>query len=315
MSGLWLLGRLLCGALAAVVLGCAVFTPADPFDEMHPYIWPRGGQVTLLTCRFTTARPVGVSIEGADEEEEEAAELALDAWERAGLGLRFVRVAEEDAQIRIRWLAGEVMRSGGSQAAGRSIVDCGLNEEGAPRAEIVRARVELPHAIGPDWRGHSRRPSQEERVGRLAHELGHALGFQGHVTWGDDAMQAAPESIRRVGKRLLSGGTLSGGAVAALYARPSGAVIERVSVGDARTDLVDRMHAVARGAGLAGPFLRVGDRAARVFWRDAKAREYGIGIPALAKAYAHPEQIVLLPEARTRVVLPRERDAKPDRGR
>jgi len=229
--------------------------------------------------------------------------------------VRFMRTAEEDAQIHIRWLAGEVKRSGGTQGSGRSIVDCGLNEEGAPRAEIVRARVELPHAIGPDWRGHTFRPSQEERVGRLAHELGHALGFQGHITWGDDPMQAAPESVRRVGKRLLSGGGLSGGALAALYARPSGAVLERVPVDEARTDLVDRMHRVARGAGLAGPFLRVGDRGARVFWRDAKAREYGIGIPGLAKVYANPEQIVLLPEARTRAVLPRERDAKPDGGR
>ncbi|UCE87365.1 MAG: hypothetical protein JSU66_06490, partial [Deltaproteobacteria bacterium] len=155
-------------------------------------------------------------------------------------------------------------------------------------------------------------PSPGELTGAALHELGHALGYQGHAASGDSIMTREWERVAALGERVHAGGPFTAPSLRALYAVPSGTVLRRVSVSTWRTDLFDRMALVAQREGLAGPYARAGDRFGRLFWRSARGGEYGFQIAQLRDAVRDPDALVLLPEARTRRVLPRSRDARPD---
>jgi hypothetical protein len=68
------------------------------------------------------------------------------------------------------------------------------------------------------------------------------------------------------------------------------------------------MQRVAERESLAGPFARVGDAVARVFWRDARGVEYGLQVGDVEGVLRDAGSVVVLPESRTRRVLPRSRD-------
>jgi len=58
------------------------------------YVLPAAGRVTFFLCRFRTGTAIPVSLPGdATEAEAAALRAALQAWERAGLGVRFVELA------------------------------------------------------------------------------------------------------------------------------------------------------------------------------------------------------------------------------
>ncbi|NNL85757.1 MAG: hypothetical protein HKP27_08900 [Myxococcales bacterium] len=153
--------------------------------------------------------------------------------------------------------------------------------------------------------------SAEEFAGAAVHEIGHALGFQGHTTRRGAVMSRDLSVTRRLGARIVAGDSFGAPELVALYAVPSGHVLREVPVEAWRTDLIDRMDGLADEAGLTGPFSRVGDAAARIFWRDAKGLEYGFQIPELPQLLRDPTRLLVLPEARARAALPRSRDQKP----
>jgi hypothetical protein len=295
------------GAVLALLACAAVPGSGGPsgLAGLHPYVLPRAGRVTLLTCRFDPALPIGVALEpGATREEGTATDAALRAWEGAGLGVHFVDAPADHAQIEVAFRDEPLTRADGSAAAGRTVADCRVGE----RIELADARVEIARS----WqaRGGPRAPTREELIGTLVHELGHALGWSGHARRGDLALDAAPEAARRTGERVLAGETLDSPALRALYAVPAGTPLADVAVTPAQTQLVDRFAAVAVRHKLEGPYLRTGDVAARVFWRDpSDASEYGFAVLDLPKVLRNPEKIEIAPEVRARRALPRSRDA------
>jgi hypothetical protein len=204
--------------------------------------------------------------------------------------------------------------------AGRAVVDCVLDgsppelgdRAGALPAQLVRARVELSRQ-GRDALGRPKRHTPEEFTGAALHELGHALGFQGHASFGATALRREPERVRALGADVLAGEPFADASLAALYALPSGCVLAVSPVSRGRTDLVDRMAALAQRGRLAGPFVRVGDTAARVFWSERREPhyEYGLSVVNLAETYADPARVLVVAENRTRGALPRSRDRAP----
>ena len=48
----------------AAILAACVLPAKDPLARMHPYLWASEGRVEWLTCRWTTAQPIGVAILG-----------------------------------------------------------------------------------------------------------------------------------------------------------------------------------------------------------------------------------------------------------
>jgi hypothetical protein len=293
-------------ALVAAFACALVGPPREPFAE-RPYVWASEGRVELLTCRWSGAEPIGVGLAAdADAAEESALDTALGALAGAAPGLRFLRVREGAAPLVVRFVPDPVARADGSLGTGRSVADCRLSAAGV-RAALVAAQVEIARRTPPDWRAEPRPLAPEERIGALLHELAHALGVAGHAAAGDELLSASPEAVRRVGARALAGERIASPALAALYARPSGDRLAEARVEPWRTRDLDRLARLAATHRLDGPYLRAGDAAGRIFWRDARGREWGFLVADLAGLARDPTRLLLLPEANTRDALPRAR--------
>jgi len=280
-------------ALVAGLPGACASRPADPLATLHPYVLPLAQEVVFLTCRWPLERPLSVALpEDASDEERLAIEVALRAWEEAGLGVRFSPSSPDLAAIRLSLTPEAVERDDGRPGIGRAWVDCGAGEKDAP--ELVSARIELARRTPPDWRDHTRPVSSEELAGIALHELGHALGFQGHVRGGDVPMVRNAETLRRLGQRILRGGSIRSPGLRALYAHPTGHELQRTPVSQWRTGRVDRLAALAPELGWQGPFLRAGDASASVFWLDDGGSEVGFWIANLAETLSNPTRILVL---------------------
>lgn len=289
-----------------------------PLERVHPYVMPAQGAVTLFLCRWRTAAPITVSLPSdARPEELRLIRQALRAWEEAGLSVRFVPSPGPRPEIVIEILD-EAVPTARGPGSGNTIADCLLedpSELAAPKerlsAELYFASVRVARRTPPDARGVARALTDAELTGALVHELGHALGWQGHLRRGASAMRADVEALRILGQRVLDGEPLGDAALGALYALPSGVVLARAPADRWRTDLVDRMSRVAGAHGMQGPFVRVGDAAARIFWLDAGGAQYGLQLINLDEILRDPSRAVVVPEARVRRVLPRSRDRRP----
>jgi hypothetical protein len=278
--------------------------------DAHPFLLPSRGELVLFLCRWSTEAPIPVALPpDASPEERAALEAALRAWEHAGLGVHFSEVAVERAAILIALEEGPV-RTGAGLDTANTVADCRLaplsqQVSGSIRAELTTASIRIARHTNPDWQEHSRAITPAELAGTALHELGHALGFEGHARRGDTVMVREVEVVQRVGRQLLSGDPFSDATLRALYALPSGAVRSQAAVGAERTDAVDRMARIAERDGLEGPFARVGESAARLWWRDAEGREYGFLVPNLRELLHDPNTLAVLPESRTSQALAR----------
>jgi len=302
--------------------------PAAPtaLDALTPYLLPTRGVLVAFTCRWDPSLPLGVSLPpDASPEEQALLESALRAWEGTGIGVRFVPVPRHQAAIDVSFIAstGTEANVPGTEFAGQTLADCRVRggEEAwrtADRldAELVLASIRLMRRSPKDWRGHDRPLSPEELVGAMLHELGHALGYQGHVRGVRGVMGVEREIVARVGRRVLAGEGLGASAVKRLYALPSGTVLRRSPVSAVRTEPADALAALGAARGLAGPFARVGDREARIFWVEPGGSELGVQVPEPARTLGAAERLVVLVEPKARSALRGGSDGAPEpRGR
>jgi hypothetical protein len=291
--------------------------PGQRLGDIHPFLLPAGGRLTFFLCRWPDDATISVSLPpDATPVERHAIETALHAWEGAGIGVRFVTLEGGPAAIEIE-LEHEVV-TGAGEDAGNAAVDCEvapLSAQGAgdevADARLVSARLRIARQTNADLIGNLRPMTPAELTGAVLHELGHALGFEGHVHHGDTILVRETERVEHAGKALLAGEPFEDPTVRALYRAPNGAVLARAPVEPWRTDLVDRMARLAEQHDLAGPFVRVGESGARIFWRDDAGREYGLLVPRLERVLHDPGQLLVIPEARTRRALPRSGDLRP----
>ena len=274
--------------------------------EATPFLWPHDGELTLFWCRWRTELPIPVSLPAdASVDERRALEAALHAWEGAGLGVRFVEAPSGAASLAVSL---EDAAPAGDPAAGAATTaDCRLRPgedapAGAIAAELVHARVRIARRAPPDPRGRDRALATDELAGVALHELGHALGISGHLTR-DSVMVRERDAVVRQGRRALAGKTLDEPTFRALYALPSGFVRRRASVSPFRTGPADRIARLAARRGLAGPFARVGDDAARLFWVVPGGLELGVEAPDPARLAREPDRLALVTEAAARRAL------------
>jgi hypothetical protein len=316
-------------ALAIVALGCgggglgaalaqrfpdAAALPGQRLADANPYPLPHGDRLAFFHCRWPTGAAIPVSLPpDASPAERRSLEAALDAWADAGLGVRFEPVAEAPRGIELRLVGGTVDTPAGQDTT-NTVVDCAIAplsvQDGGDvaGAELVAARIHIARLTNEDMQGRQRPLTEAELTGTALHELGHALGFQGHARHGDTIMVREVERIQHAGRDLLRGRGFADASVRALYRLPSGAVLASVPVERCRTDPVDRMARLAEDARLAGPFVRVGEAAGRIYWRDAAGLEYGLVLGRLREALRDPSRLVVIPESRVRASLAQAKD-------
>ncbi|MGI9591178.1 MAG: hypothetical protein ACR2P8_07410 [Myxococcota bacterium] len=274
-------------ALAAV--------PGHRLRDVRPYALAASGRLTFFLCRWPDGAKIPLAIAGdATPEERRAIERALAAWEGAGLGIAFARrerlTRPEGVEIRV---IDDLIAGGANTIADCAVGPAGLSRgDGALPARIAFASVHLA-------RGDPR------LTGSALHELGHALGFQGHPRRGDTVMAPGVKAARLAGERVRAGELSGDPALSALYAVPSGTVLARRSLPPERTRPFDRLAANAGRAGWSGPFARVGDEEGRLFWRDARGDAIAFTLTGLTPARQDPRRLVLTPNARARRELER----------
>ena len=297
--------------LPVLALACASLPVPERAFRERPYVWGHEGRVELSSCRWLLDAPIGVELaSGASPEEERAFGRVLEALHGVLPGLRLFPVPAGAAQISVRFVDAPLARSDGTLGDGRSIVDCRLGVAGT-RAALVAAQVEIARSAPPDWRGRERLLTLEERSGALLHELAHAFGAPGHAAGGDDLLVSSPAATRRAGARALAGEPLASATLVALYARPPGELLQSAAVEAWRTFELDRLGRLAAAHSLDGPFLRAGEAAGRIFWRDVRGREWGFLVVGLAELARDPSLLLLVPEANTRNALPRRAPPTP----
>jgi len=275
--------------------------------DVTPYLLPRDDELVLFLCRFEQESPLRVALpEDATPDERALLELALQAWSGAGLGvvLEPTRDAERaDISIRI----------GGAAAgfAAQTAAECGLLADAASGptlpARLVSAQVMLRRADRDVFR-HPVPLSREEFLGSALHELGHALGFQGHVRRSGSVMVRNVEAVRHIGRRLLAGQRFHDATLEALYRVESGAVLDRRPLSPGRTESVDRLLAIARTHDFTGPFVRVGDRSGRLTWWDGDGRRLVVAMPDLPQVLSRSDTLSLVPGPVARVWLRSKRE-------
>jgi Matrixin len=276
---------------------------ARRLGEATPYLLPLHGQLTLFLCRWRLTDPLLVSLPSdASPRERALLDRALRAWQQALPELRFEQVlAGAPAQLEIRFDADDPSRTATTAA------ECGVavGAQGQPAqldAGLVKAHVALRRAA-LDWRDDVQLLSDEELLGSALHELGHALGYQGHARHGLTVMLRSVDDVRRAGRRLLAGAPFADMALAALYSVPSGSVVGRLQLGAARTGELDRLAALAQRGRFAGPYVRVGDESARIVWRGPDGAAFGFFLPRVREVLREPERLELLPTAGTLALL------------
>jgi len=270
--------------------------------ESRPYALAFGGELVLFLCRWPGDATIPVSIGGeAEERQSEALAAALRGWEGAGLGVRFVRVDGPGA-IRVR------VRDDIVTSQADTVADCAIEGPPAPgAAEVPGARL-----VGASI--HLARDDLNPRL-TLLHELGHALGFQGHARHGSTLMLSRHAEVVARASRVTESSPVDDAALRALYAVAPGAIVARIPVSPSQTLPADRLRAVAAERGLVGPFARMGDREGLLWWAGGVGQRLALRIEGAPGALRNPAALRLSPaSAEARRILGPNREALPGAG-
>lgn len=253
--------------------------------DLAPQLVHRQGELILFLCRWRTDAPIPVSLpEDASPDEIAMLDLALDAWAGAGLGVQFEKVGRVTEGIAIRFV-----QTGDPgplpKGAGDTLADCRIDGFGvAPGpidAALRTASIHLRRDQS-DLVGRAVGIEADERLGAALHELGHALGFSSHVAAGDSVLRLEPEIARRMGAAVREGHWKPDPNLRALYAVASGTRVGRIGLGADHEALLDRFERLVQREEMAGPYSRVGDRGARIFYRNRR------GVPVALRVLPWP---------------------------
>jgi hypothetical protein len=267
---------------------------AHRLGDVTPYYLPAAGHLSLFLCRWLDGAAVPVSLPAdATPDQRRKLDAALGAWERA-LGLSFERRELSGVGIEIRLFDDMLAYQANTEA------DCAIDARalGVGTPDVLPARLVFAsiHMARDDPR----------LAGTALHELGHALGFQGHASRGRTVMVRETDAVRLAGERVVAGKAFDDAAVGALYAVPSGTVVGRLPLGKGRTSAVDRLIAIGRQRGWIGPLVRVGDEEGRIGWLDPRGRAVSLRLSGLRQALRDPSRLAIDPSRRAQQVLERE---------
>jgi len=277
--------------------------------DTTPYLLPVRGAAVFFLCRWPDGEAIPVSLPpDATPDEGAVLDSVLAAWEGAGLGVRFERGAAPGTGIELRFIEPESGATSTHYAA-NTITNCAVEPAALDGGSGAVLPARLVFASIYLWRGGFDaigRPvphSQAEFAGSALHELGHALGYQGHAALGRTVMVKELDAARRAGERVLAGRPFADATLRALYAVPSGTVVKRAVVPERRSDRVEALRRIAAQRGFAGPWVRVGDIDGQIAWRDGAGAEYALRIFDVRAVLRDPATFELWPTVPTLELL------------
>lgn len=284
----------------------------------------KSAEVELLACRFDLDRTLRVVIDVAPERADWARRAVASVL--GGIdGLRFeMRLAADPpieatsvgsaaptrtepaapvagrGEIRIADYHGPAEK--GPRGAGDTLVVCaGEASAGVLRGEILSAEIRMRTSV--------RGVIDEVQIldaatwtGALVHELGHALGFQGHPRDGDSILVLEQDRLRRAGRWALAGDVWEDPILAALYRVEIGR-----SLGDRVLSVSSRswVHAIeqrrlAVGDAIGPARANVGDRDAQLVWQEAGGLRLRLVFPSWREQLARGKPLIAMPSYVTR---------------
>lgn len=249
--------------------------PGQRLGDLTPYPALVDGRVAMVACRFERPEPsIPVVISGEDWPSSWGAS-ALDAVDAAVPAVSFERQggAPVSPGIHIRSMSA----AGGAGPAGladtRAECDVAASDGAGTeiRGTLVRSEIRIRRRVLGTWT-RERAATAEDWVGAMLHELGHALGFQGHAAVGASLVQLEQSRLRALGRRVLEGAPVAAPNVRALYALAPGTRlgVARLSP-SSRSIVAEVVDELAERTRVYGPPVAsrsvVGDRHARLVWR------------------------------------------------
>ena len=151
------------------------------------------------------------------------------------------------------------------------------------RGVLLGSEVRIRRAL-PSVAQRVHHATREEWTAALLHELGHALGFVGHITSGRSVLTRDEYLLRGIARRAIRGEVVRMPSLEALYAVEPGRVLGRVelepearaALSRFRTRLEEMVIALGEGSGARAS---AGDRSARLFWRWPSGEELRLSFP------------------------------------
>jgi hypothetical protein len=283
---------------------------AHRLGDMVPFpalaVGPGDGEasarVELVACRFAPGSALRVTTSGPGWSEELGARaFAALADPLAPLGLTLAPAAAPPAEIAI--VAYEGLEADAPEGLGDTLVECDVSRAGpgeGVRGAVERAEIRMRRS-GYDEAGRLQRAEDAAWVGALLHELGHALGFSGHVATGRSLLVRDQGILRTLGREVLRGDPLVDPTLAALYRlAPGQSLGERQLSAPGRkwTEAIlalDRRRTAAGNARVA-LVASAGDREARLAFQYADGSRLVLRFPRWAEAIQDGGAVLAVPD-------------------
>lgn len=243
-----------------------------------PFLALDAREAKLLLCRWPTERALRVSLPSdATPTERDHVMQALAAWAGAGLGIEFALSEPRQAQIEI--VFGDEASVALQRRAALTVAVCSIPQAG--KVQLAHARVHLRRRE-VNVLGELVPMEAAPFVGSAMHEIGHALGYNGHAALGASVMVRDVEVVKEIGQSVLDGQAYRDATLRALYRLPSGFVVgTRALTASSRALLSELERDIERSSaerGWTGPLSRVGGRWARFFFLGSDAESAGLRV-------------------------------------
>ncbi len=273
--------------------------------DLTPYPALQGGAVKLISCRWPTTRPIRVRLRLSGERNDWA-RRAVESLSRGSIGVHLEilsaprDVPDSAALIDVVEVASEV--EAGPGGAGDTLVSCDVSSgpQGA-LGTLTRAEIEM-RSVVRDGLDRTVPLSAEEWTGAFMHELGHALGFQGHVRSGESVLVLDWDRLRVAGRRALSGAAWRDDTLEALYLLEIGRLLGWREISSQTQHWLDAVEVQLGGRGI-GPWASVGDRNAQLEWKTEEGIALRLRFPDWLRQLNERRSLIAFPSPRTRALL------------
>jgi hypothetical protein len=287
--------------------------------ELVPFPALKGERVALIVCRFPDGGPIRIAGDGPGWPGDWA-DQAVSALNRGAGGFALelvsggsVDLIRRDVDIHITSI--EQAEDAGPIGLGDTLTECDVSPLSAsvntPRGWLLGAEIRMRRSR-LDQLGKSRPALASEWVGALMHEIGHGLGFSGHVVAGDTILVREQSSLRAAGRIGLAGAVWTDPTLEALYRlRPGQLLGARPLTAASRSTLRQIRSLLKRDRADAGTRLdvrsSVGDRYARIQWRLSDGSRLTVRLLDWRRTLLEGGPLSLIPDRATLRQLAAER--------